>query len=365
MTSTQRSESANHVLKIYIPCNSSINRFVAQYSKLINDRESSDHECEKNTKQKSIELQVGYPIEKHASLIYTRKVYQLFKMELLKSTKYVIVPRKENNIFEVKHVQAELRDSWCKVNYVIDVQDPVGFYKCECGLYEHFGIVCSHIIAVFIHRGVCSIPDCHIMKRWTRQARMSKYNPNLRNLAKDRIMESRSFRHKVVYMSAMELVNQAEVDEKSCEIANRNIERGKKEIEEYRLSKLRTCQVGYGDCSGTSNAADANGADDTMDCTEVGNPGLEIFDRSKNIGIPVCSIKAPLIKKKDGRPTNRRFLSRLDANIKKKKPAGKAKRSKDPGGLSGVVQSRFCSKCKSLAHNITGCPKMMLEDGPN
>lgn len=69
MTGTQRSERANHVLKIYIPCNSSINRFIAQYSKLICDRESSDHECENNTKQKSIELQCGYPIEKHASMI--------------------------------------------------------------------------------------------------------------------------------------------------------------------------------------------------------------------------------------------------------------------------------------------------------
>jgi hypothetical protein len=51
MTRTQRCESAKHVLKIYIPCNSSINRFVAQYSKLVNNRERSDDECEKNTKQ--------------------------------------------------------------------------------------------------------------------------------------------------------------------------------------------------------------------------------------------------------------------------------------------------------------------------
>uniref|UniRef100_A0ACD5Z862 Uncharacterized protein n=1 Tax=Avena sativa TaxID=4498 RepID=A0ACD5Z862_AVESA len=248
MTSTQRSESANHVLKIYIPCNSSINRFIAQYSKLISDRENSDEECEKNTKQKSIELQCGFPVEKHASMIYTRKVYNLVKMELLKSTKYVIVPREGNNIVEVKHVQAELRDSWCKANYIIEVDNSVGYYKCECGLYEHFGIVCSHIISVFINRGVCWIPECHIMKRWTRQARMSTFDPNLRTLGKDRRIESRAFRHKVMYMSAMELVNIAKVDEKACEIATRNLDRAKKEISEYRLSKLTSIQVGHGDC---------------------------------------------------------------------------------------------------------------------
>ena len=51
MTSTQRSESANHVLKVYVPCKSSINMFVKQYTKLIDDREKADDEAEKNRTQ--------------------------------------------------------------------------------------------------------------------------------------------------------------------------------------------------------------------------------------------------------------------------------------------------------------------------
>jgi hypothetical protein len=51
MTSTQRSESANHVLKVYVPCKSSINMFVKQYAKLIDDREKADDEAEKNSSQ--------------------------------------------------------------------------------------------------------------------------------------------------------------------------------------------------------------------------------------------------------------------------------------------------------------------------
>lgn len=51
MTSTQRSESANHVLKIYIPAQSSLNVFVKQYTKLISQREKDDNEAEKNTSQ--------------------------------------------------------------------------------------------------------------------------------------------------------------------------------------------------------------------------------------------------------------------------------------------------------------------------
>jgi hypothetical protein len=51
MSSTQSSESANHVLKVYVPCKSSINMFVKQYTKLIDDREKADDEAEKNRSQ--------------------------------------------------------------------------------------------------------------------------------------------------------------------------------------------------------------------------------------------------------------------------------------------------------------------------
>ncbi|XP_071676735.1 protein FAR1-RELATED SEQUENCE 5-like isoform X2 [Lolium perenne] len=44
MISTQRVESANHMLKTYVPRNSSMNKFVSQYNKLLKDRnEAEDH----------------------------------------------------------------------------------------------------------------------------------------------------------------------------------------------------------------------------------------------------------------------------------------------------------------------------------
>ena len=42
MTSTQRSESANHMLKTYIPRAAPMHLFVRQYSRLIADRESDE-----------------------------------------------------------------------------------------------------------------------------------------------------------------------------------------------------------------------------------------------------------------------------------------------------------------------------------
>jgi hypothetical protein len=181
MTSTQRSESANHVLKVYVPCKSSINMFVKQYAKLIDDREKADHEAEKNSSQvrknyvyivsgcdiylliliihnhlvmnvsfqRSTEVLVGYPIEKHAAKIYTPGVFKMFKIELRKSASYILERNNGNEEFDVMHVDADSRDSWCKVRYKIEVNHGVGSYKCECGLFEHFGVICCHIIMVY------------------------------------------------------------------------------------------------------------------------------------------------------------------------------------------------------------------------
>uniref|UniRef100_A0A453QFX7 Protein FAR1-RELATED SEQUENCE n=1 Tax=Aegilops tauschii subsp. strangulata TaxID=200361 RepID=A0A453QFX7_AEGTS len=50
MTSTQRSESANHLLKGYVPPGSLMHLFVRQYEKMQFDRDSEESYQEKRTK---------------------------------------------------------------------------------------------------------------------------------------------------------------------------------------------------------------------------------------------------------------------------------------------------------------------------
>jgi hypothetical protein len=56
MTSTQRSESANHMLKTYIARASPIHLFVKQYSRLVADREEEEGREEHATKQVRLSL---------------------------------------------------------------------------------------------------------------------------------------------------------------------------------------------------------------------------------------------------------------------------------------------------------------------
>jgi hypothetical protein len=58
MASTQRSESANSILKKVVPRNSSMNRFVEQYQKLLFMRASSEQKAEHQTKQVVLHFRV-------------------------------------------------------------------------------------------------------------------------------------------------------------------------------------------------------------------------------------------------------------------------------------------------------------------
>ena len=51
MTSTQRSESANHLLKTYIPRSAPMHLFVSQYNRMIADRDADEGKAEHATKQ--------------------------------------------------------------------------------------------------------------------------------------------------------------------------------------------------------------------------------------------------------------------------------------------------------------------------
>lgn len=363
MTSTQRSESANHVLKVYVPCKSSINMFVKQYTKLIDDREKADDEAEKNSSQRTTEVLVGYPIEKHAAKIYTPSVFKLFKIELRKSASYVLERNNGNEEFEVMHVDAVSRDSWCKVRYRIEVNHSVGSYKCECGLFEHFGVICCHIIMLMINKGITSIPDFHIMKRWTKFARDGFVGLTHRPSNVDMKAISRTVRHKRLYMSSLDLVSNGQYDGTTTDIAMKAIEKANKDIAAYKSKISTTCQVGYNTCPATT-AGDAPDISESADSTEYSSNGLKIYDRERNFGIDVGSIKAPAIKRKSGRPSNRRLFSHFDSNVRRKEKASEGYPVVDtPGGRAGVHQTRFCSACKSPDHDIRTCPTVDRPEG--
>jgi hypothetical protein len=92
-----------------------------------------------------------YAIEKHAITVYTKNCFALFSEEVDKSTDYLVSPGKEKNSYFVIHNNAETRKDWARVVFYVTVQADLQKYTCECGQYEHFGMLCCHALKVIIY----------------------------------------------------------------------------------------------------------------------------------------------------------------------------------------------------------------------
>uniref|UniRef100_A0A8R7V2K0 Protein FAR1-RELATED SEQUENCE n=1 Tax=Triticum urartu TaxID=4572 RepID=A0A8R7V2K0_TRIUA len=133
MTSTQCSESANNMLKIYMPPPSPMHVFVRQYMSLQFDRESDESYQEKRTRISDAVMRTNIDIKRHASKVYTRKMFEQFGENLFKGGSYQVEEVGKKKKYIARHNDAERQEKWSKVEYEVTISDEGDWFKCECG----------------------------------------------------------------------------------------------------------------------------------------------------------------------------------------------------------------------------------------
>lgn len=88
MTSTQRSKSANHMLKRYIQKAAPMHLFVSKFNEFLCDRTEQEARELHVTKRVTRKMRVGAPIEWHADSVCTRAMYKKFYDELFEAGKF-------------------------------------------------------------------------------------------------------------------------------------------------------------------------------------------------------------------------------------------------------------------------------------
>lgn len=58
----------------------------------------------------------------------------------------VIIPNKQYKMVHRKVVQHE---KWCRLAYIVSTTNDFQIFSCECGQYEHMGLLCTHILKVY------------------------------------------------------------------------------------------------------------------------------------------------------------------------------------------------------------------------
>ncbi|RLM54828.1 hypothetical protein C2845_PM10G11160 [Panicum miliaceum] len=167
MTSTQRSESVNHMVKKLIQRAAPMHMFVSKFNELQGGRKDDKSKEVHITNQLDRKLRVGVPIERHASTIYTRAMYGKFYDELFRLSRYAIKSRNEGGTFILREARYLAKDDAPEFNVTVCGDESIKF---SCGLFEHLGMLCSHCLKVLVHLDRLEIPPNNIMKRWTHDA---------------------------------------------------------------------------------------------------------------------------------------------------------------------------------------------------
>ncbi|CAM0883873.1 unnamed protein product [Alopecurus aequalis] len=320
MTSTQRTESANHVLKAYVPPACTMHLFARQYGKLQFDRESEETYQERGCFRGDV-LKVNLPIERHASQVYTRAMFEQFGHNLFESSYYAVEEVEIGRRYLTRHVNNGNREPWCKVVYEVKVDEDGELFTCICGNFEHTGMLCFHCLKVMVHRGVEKIPTKHILKRWTVDAR-DVLPSNLVHYQQDRGRpRPLSMRHSRLYLKALELVKMGGSNIASYAAAMDVLVEGLVKVAPLSLVK---------DVLGLAEKELA--AKPAAACIETVAESGDTVDGDFSMG----GLSAPNRQRVWGRPN--------------------ASREKVPYEQS-LKRSRSCSICRERGHKSTTCPQ--------
>ncbi|XP_039817512.1 protein FAR1-RELATED SEQUENCE 9-like isoform X3 [Panicum virgatum] len=237
MTSTQRSESANHMLKNILSPGRTLHKFIDQYMKLQYIRDEDENYEERRNKLNSKRVTTGGPLVVHAHKIYTLKVFALFCELKEDSELYRTVELIQGQQYLVEHYNLDRVQHWCKGRYTIDIVDNGRKYSCECGLFEHFGLPCSHVLRVMISCGAQQLPECMVVQRWTKKARhvlpeeLSQYKKD--NLA----LLAQTYRHSSLLLKALQFIEMGDSNAESHTVAMKVLDDGIESLTEISKQK--------------------------------------------------------------------------------------------------------------------------------
>ncbi|KAJ4755699.1 Protein FAR1-RELATED SEQUENCE 5 [Rhynchospora pubera] len=109
---------------------------------------------------------------KQVSEVYTRSVYNIFEREFVDSLGYYVEKIEDGLVGKFKVIKDYACASPCTSTARIVTYDfSDKRVRCSCGKFEECGILCRHILRVFLTVDVRTLPELYVLKRWTKDAK--------------------------------------------------------------------------------------------------------------------------------------------------------------------------------------------------
>lgn len=88
------------------------------------------------------------PIERHAAAVYTRGAFNKFKEQFCSSFCFIVQDTSVENEVRVVYIGDNFKKCWGRDAYEVHANIIDCEFSCVCKLFQHLGILCSHILLV-------------------------------------------------------------------------------------------------------------------------------------------------------------------------------------------------------------------------
>ncbi|KAI8524109.1 hypothetical protein RHMOL_Rhmol13G0124100 [Rhododendron molle] len=167
MNTTGRSEGVNSFFDAFVTSTTNLKEFVVKYDQALKRivKRESDEDFESEHKFRIVKDNEF--LLKHAAKVYTRNIFNKFKDEISEALNYKVEEMTNADGFQSFMVKSKVNELQ-KFTVTLDSQTYEG--TCECQNFEFVGILCRHILKVFVRLDIDAIPDHFILPRWRQKA---------------------------------------------------------------------------------------------------------------------------------------------------------------------------------------------------
>ncbi|CAL9014310.1 unnamed protein product [Prunus brigantina] len=217
MYAAQRSGSVNSLFDGYVNSGTTLQDFAEQYEKALDERYEKEAKAEFETFYTKPVLKTPLPVEKQGADIYTRNMFTIFQDEVFESLLFAVKLSAEDggtSSYEVSRFDEEHKTYFVVFNIAEQLA------SCSCKMFEFEGILCRHVLAVFKATNVFTLPQCYILKRWTRNAKeevMLDLLPCVELQANSQ--KSRNLQYNILYQEAIKCAEEGMASDQIFKVA--------------------------------------------------------------------------------------------------------------------------------------------------
>ncbi|KAI8574012.1 hypothetical protein RHMOL_Rhmol01G0320800 [Rhododendron molle] len=227
MTTTQRSESMNGVLKKYANYKHDLLQFFHHFQRIIDDRRYEELKADFRATQSTPCLSFPVLILQHAADVFTPEVFKLLNAELCKAWDCNMNQCSEDGTVTTYKVTPQGKSR----HHIVTYDSIEGIVSCSCKKFEFGGILCAHAFKVLGSKNVLTIPDKYILKRWTMNAKSGNTTTTSASSIQDDPKAMMGIRYKELCRLHTHLATRAAESEKAYEIALDGLHKILEEVE--------------------------------------------------------------------------------------------------------------------------------------